>query len=257
MWILLIPLIVAEIAFWAMLGFFAWRAVKATRMGNWAGAGVWFSLLLIPFAFYFFKHVEADQREAERAQEIAALPRAASPQSHPSLLEVYGNLTEFELLIMLGVLDFEEVAVLQRPHRGEVYGQFVKLAPGCERLGAEHLKTWKKRGRFGAPTRQDKDCLIGEWKTVSDDRDAIRAVVYRHGTQSTLLAPGNNWYGGAYQLSLRTDAGSQLIDYWERPYITRPMWPGPWGYAFPSNTDPKKYKQPKRLDFLLSAMGVS
>ena len=254
MWILLIPLIVAEILFWAILAWFAWRAIKALRIGNWMGASVWASLLLVPFAFYFYKHFEADRKEAARATEIAALSRAPPPQSRPDLLEVHGNLTEFELLIMLGALNFDEVAVLQRPHRGEVHGRFVRLAPGCRKRGVDHLETWNRRGRFGAPSKEDKACLIGEWKTVSDDRGALDAVEYRHGTQATLLPPGNNWSGGAYEVRLRTDAGSRLVAYWERPYITRPSWLGPWGYAYPGNSDAKKYRQPKRLDFILAAL---
>ena len=209
---------------------------------------------LDPIFLFFYKQIEADVKEAARANTIAALPRAAVSQTYPKLLEVYGHATEFELLIFLNVLKFDEVAVLQRPRHGEIYGRFVTLVPGCEKLGIKHLETWKKRGRFGAPTQSDKDCLISVWKTVPDKRTAIPAVEYRHGTQSTLVPPGNNWASEAYELRVRTTVGAQLIDYWERPFITRRAWPGPWGYAFPSNTDREKYKQPKRLDFILKAI---
>lgn len=255
MWILLIPLIIAEIVFWIALAYFARRAFRAFKAGNRIEIAVWVGLILIPFGFYYYKHIEADLREAERAEEVAAFSHAAPAQPYPKFLEVYGHLTEFELLIILGELKFDEVAVLQRPRRGGIYGKFVTLAPGCEKLASEHLKTWKKRGRSKAPTRKDKDCLIGEWKTISDDRTGIAAVEYRHGTQSTLQLPGNSWNNGTYEVRVRTAEGSQLIDYWERPYITRPSWPGPWGYAYPSNTDSKKYKKPKRLDFFLKAIG--
>lgn len=255
MWILLIPLIIAEVVFWTAMAYFGWRTFKAVTTGNWIGGAFWMGLFLVPFVFYQFKHFEADTREAERAKEIAALKLSEIPQNYPKLLEVYGHLTEFELLILLGQLKFDEVAVLQRPRRKGIYGQFVTLAPGCAPLGGKHLETWKKRGRFGAPTQSDKDCLISEWKTVPVDRDGIAAMEFRQGTQSTLRSPGINWSAGAYEVRIRTSDGSLLIEYWERPYITRPMWPGPWGYAYPSNTDPKKYKQPKRLDFFLEAMG--
>lgn len=254
MWILLIPLIIAEIVFWIALAYFALRAFKSFKSRNWAGTVFWMSLLLIPFGFYYYKHFEADIEETKRAEEVAAFSRSTVLQTHPKLLEVHGHLTEFELLIILGELGFDEVAVLQKPNRGEIYGQFIKLAPGCEKLGTEHLKTWQKRGRFGAPTKKDKGCLIGTWKHVSDDRTNISAVEYHHGNQTTLQKLGNSWYDGTYEVRVRTADGSQLVDYWERPYITRPSWPGPWGYAYPSNSDSKKYKQPKRLDFFLKAM---
>lgn len=254
MWILLIPLIIAEILFWIFVAYFAWKTFKAIRNGNRVGMILWGVLLAVPFIFYYYKHFEADLKEAERAEQVAAFERVDISAQRPKLVEVYGHLTEFETLVMLGPLGFDEVVVFQRPHRGEIYGQFIRLAPGCERLGAEKLALWKKRGRFKAPTKEDKACLIGEWKTVSDDRANIDAVEYRHGTQATLLLPGNNWYGGAYEVRLRNDETSRLVRYWERPFITRPLWPGPWGYAYPSNTDRKKYKEPKRLDFFLAAL---
>ncbi len=213
MWILLIPLIVAEILFWIALAYFAWRALSSFKAGNSMSAAIWMVLLLIPFGFYHYKHHEADKKEAKRAEEVAALARSSPLQAYPKFLEVYGHLTEFELLVILGEMGFNEVAIFQRPRRGKIYGRFVTLAPGCKTLSAEHLKTWKKRGRFGAPTKKDKECLIGEWKTVSDDRAGIAAVEYRHGNQATLLMPGNSWYGGTYEVRIRTAQGSQLLDY--------------------------------------------
>lgn len=255
MWLFLVPLIVAEIAFWIALIYFAWRAFKAFRNGNLPSMTVWLCLIAVPFIFYFYKHLEADLKEVARADAIAALPRASMSQSYPKLLEVHGHATEFELLIFLDVLKFSEVVVFQRPRKGEIYGQFVTLVPACKGLGMQHMKTWEKRGRFSAPKQSDKDCLITEWKNVSDKRANIPAVEYRQGTQSALVPRGTNWASGAYEVSVRTDDGTKLINYWERPYITRPSWPGPWGYAYPANSDSKKYKQPKRLDFILNAMG--
>lgn len=256
MWILLIPLVVAEIAFWVALLYFAWRSYRAIVNGNRPVAAFWLCLIAVPFVFYFYKHMEADAKEVARANQIAALPRATMSKEYPKLLEIHGHATEFELLIFLDAMKFEQVVVFQRPRKGEIYGQFVTLAEGCEGRGIEHLNTWNKRGRFSYPTQSDKDCLIAEWKTVSDERSTIPAVEYRHGTQSTLVPPGNNWASGAYEVQARTANGTALIEYWERPYITRPAWPGPWGYAFPGNTNRKKYKPPKRLDFILEAIGV-
>jgi len=256
MWILLVPVIFAEIIFWVCLGYFAWRALRAARNGNWLQATTFLGLISIPFVFYVYMHRQADAQEAARASVIAALPRAAPPQTYPKLLEVYGHATEFELLIFLDALKFDEVMVFQRPRRGEIYGRLVRLAAGCDGLGVAHLSAWKVRGRFGAPKQRDKDCLVAEWKTVSDDRAAIPAIEYRHGRHSTLLPPGNNWASGAYEVRLRSLGESKLLGYWERPYITRPGSPGPWGYAYPSNTDPTKYKEPNRLAFLLKYLPI-
>lgn len=255
MWILLLPVIVAEIMFWGGLTYCAWRAFKAFRHGNWALVAAFSGLISLLFIVYFHMHNRADMREAARATEISALARSGQPQTYPSLLEVYGYATEFELLIFLDALRFDDVIVFQHPRRsGEIYGRFVKLNLDCKGLGVAHLETWKKRGRFGATKKKDKNCLVAEWKTVSSDRATIPALEYRHGTQSTLLPPGNNWASGAYEVRLRAPDGNKLVAYWERPFITRPAEPGPWGYAFPSNTDWNKYKQPKRLDFLLQAL---
>lgn len=254
MWILLIPLVVAEFAFWVALLYFAWRTYRAIVSGNRPIAAFWLCLIALPFIFYFYKHVEADAKEAARISHIASLPRATIAKDHPKLLEVHGHATEFELLIFLDAMKFEEVVVFQRPRQGEIYGLFSKLASGCEGLGIEHLETWKKRGRFSAPKQSDKDCLVTNWESVSDERAAIPAVEYRQGTQSTLVLGGNNWANGAFEVRLRTTDSSTLIEYWERPYIARPAWPGPWGYAFPRNTNRKKYSPPKRLDFILDAM---
>ena len=255
MWILLVPLVIAEIVFWGTLAFCAWRATRAFRDGNWPLASVFLGLIALPFVVYSYMHMRADAREAARAAEIAALTRSAPPQAMPKLLEVYGHATEFELLIFLDALNFQEVIVFQRPRRENIRGRFVTLVPECRGRGVSHLETWKRRGRFTAPTRQDKDCLIAEWKTVSANRAGTPALEYRHGTQATLVPPGTNWASGAYEVRLRTNETSKLLAYWERPYITRPAEPGPWGYAYPANTDRKTYKQPKRLKFLLQAIG--
>lgn len=254
MWILLIPLIIVEVVFWLALAFFAWRAFNAYKRKNWFGIAFWVGLISIPFAFYNYKHFEADQKEAARAAEIAGLSQTNLERPYPKLLEIYGQATEHELVIFLTVLKFDEVAVLQRPRQNQIYGQFVTLVPGCEGHGDELLEKWKKRGRFSAPTKQTKDCLVSEWKKVSANRSAIPAIEYRHGTDSTLVPSGTNWGDGAYELRKRTPDGYHLIDYWERPYITRPSWYGPWGYAYPANVDFKKYRQPKRLDFILKSL---
>lgn len=256
MWILLVPLVLAEIIFWVFIIYFTWRALKAIRNGNWRQAAVFLGLNSIPFVFYFYMHLRADAQEAARANEVAALARTSPPRTYPKLLEVHGHATEFELLIFLDALKFDEVVVFQKPQRGEIYGRFVRLASGCDGLGVAHLGVWKKRGRFGAPDQRDKTCLLAEWKTVPDDRAAIPAIEYRHDRHSTLLPPGNNWSSGTYEVRLRLPGSSHLLAYWERPFITRPGSPGPWGYAFPSNTDLAKYKTPKRLDFLLTSLNI-
>ena len=257
MWILLVPVILAEILFWSCLGYFAWRALKAARSGYWLQVATFLGLISIPFVFYGYMHRRADAQEAARATEIAALGRAAPPGNYPKLLEVHGHATEFELLIFLDALKFEEVMEFQKPRRGEIYGRLVRLAAGCDGLGVAHLRTWRLQGRFGAPKQRDKDCLVVDWKTVSDDRAAIPAVEYRHGTHSTLLPSGNNWASGAYEVRLRSLGGTQLLGYWERPFITRPGSPGPWGYAYPSNTDPTKYKAPTQLEFLIDSLDIT
>lgn len=256
MWILLVPLIFAEIIFWFGIGYFAWRTLKAVRNKNLQQAATFLCLISIPFIFYFHMQKRADAQEAARASEIATLAVSAPPRTYLKLLEIYGHATEFELLIFLDALKFDEVMVFQKPRRGVIYGQLVRLAPGCDGLGIAHLRTWKIKGRFGAPSQNDKNCLVSEWKTVSDDRNAIPALEYRHGTLSTLLPSGNNWASGAYEVRLRSPNNSQLLGYWERPFITRPASPGPWGYAYPSNTDRTKYPQPKRLDFIIRSMGL-
>ncbi|MEM9573600.1 MAG: hypothetical protein AAF870_00045 [Pseudomonadota bacterium] len=107
MWILLIPLVVAEIAFWVALVYFAWRGYRAIVNGNRPMAVIWLCLIAVPFVFYFYKHVEADAKEVERANQIAALPRAAISKEYPKLLEIHGHATEFELLIFLDAMTFE------------------------------------------------------------------------------------------------------------------------------------------------------
>lgn len=253
MWILLLPLILAEAIFWLGMLFFAIRAFKAIRIGNLVGAALWVTLLMVPVIFYQYKHYEADQKEAARVEVLASLPKISLAANHPRLLEVHGVQTEFELLIILSTLNIDEVIQFQRPHKGRLYGQFITLVPGCENIGKKHLETWKNRGRFSSPTKRDKECLIGEWKTVSADRIDIPAIEYRMGPQSALKQKGTGWGDGNYEVWLRTAEGPKLVKHWERPYVTRPSWLGPWGYAFPANTDSKKYKRPKRLDFLLDA----
>lgn len=236
------------------MAYLAWRAFKCFRVRRWVPLTFLVALTSAPFVFYAIMHMRADAREEARNTQIAALERSPIPKNLPATLEVHGHLTEKEILIYLDVFKFKEVAVLQRPTGGEIYGQFITLVGDCEGLGVKHLAEWRKRGRFSAPTKQDKACLDGEWKHVPEMRDSIEAIEYRHGTQATLVPEGSNWADGAYEIRLRANGTNKLIKYWERPYVTRPSEPGPWGYAFPANTNSKSYKKPKRLDFLVTAL---
>ncbi len=195
-------------------------------------------------------------RDAARAAEVAFFETSKITNDHPKLLEFYGHISASERLIALGALGFKEIVVFQRPHREEIRGEFVTLAPGCKQHAREKIEIWHKRGRFRAPTKEDKACLIGEWKTVAADRSMISAVEYRQGTQVTLLQPGNNFYNAGLEIRVRNQEGSKLVAYWERPYNSRPSWPGPWGYAYPSYSGSERYKEPGRLQFLLDAMEI-
>ena len=168
-----------------------------------------------------------------------------------------GFITEFELLIYLDVLGIDEVVMFQsRAHKDKLRGQFITLSPDCSGVGAKYLETWKRRGRFGRLPKEDKGCLVSRWKNTDPDRSQIPALVFMQGSYTTLRQPGTNWADGSYEARLRTTEGDKLLDYWERPYITRPAEPGPWGYAYPANTDTKKFRAPKRLDFFLKATNV-
>jgi hypothetical protein len=257
MWILLVPLIVAEVLFWVGLLYLGWCAFNAARRQNWSKTVLLLALMSAPFVFYFGQHIAADAKEQARIEEVAGFERVAMPADYPRQLDIHGFVTEFELLIYLDVLNIDQVAMFQsRSHRGKLRGQFITLVPECKGIGASHLETWKRKGRFGSASKQDKACLVSHWSSVDPDRSDIAALVFMRGSHTTLRQPGTNWADGSFEARLRTAAGDRLIDYWERPYITRPAEPGPWGYAYPANTDWKKYRAPKRLDFFLKAVDV-
>ena len=90
MWILLVPLIVAEVVFWGGLLFFSWRAFTAIRGGNWLHAGFWLVLIAAPFILYFAQHLSADAEEEARVAEVAAFERVPMPAHYPRQLDVHG-----------------------------------------------------------------------------------------------------------------------------------------------------------------------
>ena len=257
MWILLIPLIVAEVAFWLFLLFAAWRAFKALRESRLPAMACWLAVIAMPFVVYVTLRTQAEVREAARAREVASLPREQFPADHPRLLEIHGFVTDAELLMFLDALDLDEIVMLQsRPHRGIQRSQHFTLAAGCRGRGREHLANLIAKGRLADANKADKQCLQQRQGTVDADRRDIAAIRFLLGTATTLRIPGNSWSAGNYEARLHTPGQDMLLDYWERPYITRPGGPSPWSYAYPANTDWKSYRSPGRAKFFARAVGL-
>lgn len=257
MWILLIPLIVAEIVFWLFLAYIAWRAFKAFSESRWPALAFWVAVFAVPFVVFFGLHANADIREAQRAREVAAFTRHAFPKDYPRRLEIHGYVTTQELIIFLDTLDIDEIAMFQsRAHRGVARAQVFKLAAHCRGRGRQDLAVLTAKGRRASTSKADNVCLEERRDEFDDDRRQIPAVMFLLGNATTLKLPGTTWSSGNYEARLRADGKDVLLDYWERPYITRPATPSPWGYAFPANTDWKAYRQPGRAAFFARATGV-
>lgn len=258
MWILLIPLIVAEVAFWLVLLFAAWRAFAALRQNRLPAMALWLAVISVPFLVFFALRSQAEAREAQRLHEVASFGRQPIPKDHPRLLEIHGYVTDSEVLLFLDALDLDEVVMLQsRPHRASQRSQHFTLAAGCRGRGREHLANLIAKGRLANAGKTDKQCLQQRQGTIAEDRRDIAAIQFLLGPASTLKLPGNtSWHSGNYEARLRTPAGDSLLDYWERPYIPRPGGPSPWSYAYPANTDWKSYRTPGRVKFFATAVGL-
>lgn len=257
MWILLVPLIIAEVAFWLFLAFVAWRAFTAWRTGSAAAMGVWLAIIAAPFVLYAVELIRADMREATRAREVANFERHPFPASYPRRLEVEGSLNDAERLIYLDALDIDEIVVFQsRPHKGMRSASIIRLAPGCGGRGRELLAAWHARRKLANARSANKACLIETRTKIPADTDGTPAIRLLMDRFTTLGLPGTRWSSGNYEARLRTHDGDILLDYWERPYLPRPAGPGPWGYAYQSNTDWKDYRNPARIDFFGRALGL-
>lgn len=256
MWILLLPIIIAEILFWLGLIFVAWRAYRAWSEGATGTTAVWLAVLAAPFLFYQAQLALADMRESERAEEVSTFARHPLPRSYPRRLEIEGYITEHERLIYLDTLAIGDIVMFQsRPHRGQRRAEIVKLAPGCRGRGRRLLADWRARRKLGN-TKTSAACLISKRTTLPTDTGRDPAIRFLSGHYTTLSLPGTRWSSGNYEARLRTRSGDILLDYWERPYIERPSWPGPWGYVYRGNTDWKDYRSPARIDFFGRAVGL-
>ncbi|MEO1207022.1 MAG: hypothetical protein AAFV45_11890 [Pseudomonadota bacterium] len=257
MWIVLIPLVVVTAAFWLLMAFAAWRSIQSLRHQRWVSLAIFLTIIAFPMGLYFERHATADQIEADRANAVAAFVRHPMPASYPSLLEIRGAATTNELIVYLATLAIDEIHIVQsNPRAGQQYVVTYSLAADCLAQGAHLLEELKTRGRLRYATPSQKKCLIQDTGYVDANRDHIPAIEFMAGTQTTLRQPGAGWYGGSFEARIRTANGSLLLDYWERPFIERPSSPGPWGYAFPANTDWKDYRTPNRLKFFAGAVGL-
>lgn len=257
MWILLIPLILAEIVFWLFLAYVAWGAFKAFNGSRWPALAFWLAIFAVPFVVFFGQRAIADIREAQRAREVAAFTRQVFPKDHPRLLEINGYVTTQELIIFLDTLDIDEIAMFQsRAHRGVAKAQVFKLVAHCRGRGHQYLSALATKGRLAHASKADNACLDERRDEFDDDRRQIPAIMFLLGTATTLKLPGTSWSSGNYEARLRADGMDVLLDYWERPYLTRPATPSPWGYAYPANTDWKAYRAPGRATFFARATGL-
>ena len=257
MWILLIPLFVAMAIFWAFMAYVAWAAFVTLRRGHYVQLIVWLAILAAPFLYYSSQVAEAEYIEANRTREVANFERNSMPSHYPRLLEVYGHLTTFELIVYLDQLEIDEIAIFSR-HSGQrtARGRFVGLNPECRGRGAELLAHWKRRARFSYASKEDKACLRARYETVSADRSSIPAILFLTDSATTLKLPGTGYSGGNFEARIRTGTDDYLLDYWERPFIKRPAGIGPWGYAFKANTNWRNYRTPGRFNFLARALGL-
>lgn len=259
--IIYLPFILLSIAVWAFVIFALFRARKAWRTKAHAALIFWCAIVLAPFMLFYGQRALADIKEADRAREVAAFERHSMPTAYPRLLEVYGHLTTHELLIYLDTLKIDQIMTTRnRARKDEKYAQVYTLNPNCRGRGQHYLAEWERRGRFRSPTKEDKDCLNHSTAHIEGDRASIPAIEFLVGKESTKQIPGNTYSPGAYEVRIRSGGGeSIMLDYWERPYIQRPMIPlifSPTGFLIQGNTDSRDYKQPKRLDFFGGAVGV-
>lgn len=140
MWILLLPLIIAEVAFWLFLAYAVWRAVKAFRQNSWPALAAWLAIIALPFGWFFAQRTLASVREADRAREVAGFKRHAMPQSYPRRLEIHGYMTTWELIMFLDALEIDDIVMIHsRAHRGFQQAQFITLTEHCHGRGRNYL----------------------------------------------------------------------------------------------------------------------
>lgn len=265
MWLLAViiylPIIMLSIGFWSLIGFAVWRARKAYLQGSRGPMMFWLAIVLAPFIVFYGQRTLADFREADRAREVSAFERHPMPDSMPKVLEVSGTLTDRELLIYLDALNLDEAVLIQnRPRDGKVHALTYTLVPGCEGRGLDYLEEFKRRGRLGYATDEDKACLTLKSGKIDAERYHIPAIVFLTDKSTTLRLPGTGYSGGNYEARVRMDGGTTfLLDYWERPYIRRPSLPllvSLNGFVLQGNTDWRDYKKPNRIAFLGGAVGL-
>ena len=258
MWIFLIPLVVAEAVFWLAVAFVGWRALKAFQSQSWPQMGLWLALFAAPFVFYFYQLLAADVREAQRNDYVAKFEKVSLPSNHPKQLDLHGHITDNEMFLLLDLLNLDQLAKFEKkPRKGKLYGRLVGLKPQCRGTSGEMFAIWQRKRRFNGTTKHVKSCLTSKWTKMSADRSHIPAIEFRLGPRTTLSEKGLvQWASGSFEVRLRERDSNKLIDYWERPFVSRPAEPGPWGYAFPANTKSKKYRAPNRLEFVLKATKI-
>jgi hypothetical protein len=257
MWLLLLPLIIAEIAFWLFLLYGVWRFYRTWTESRPAVGALWLVVLALPFAVFWAGRSSADAREVLRASDVASLVRQSMPETYPRLLEIHGFVTTQELLLFLDALAIDEIVMFQsRQRRGVQNGQQFTLAEDCRGRGREHLMRLAETGHLKNAAAGEDRCLKERKVTLDADRRTLPAILFLIGDMTTLKLPGNGWSAGNYEARMRTADADTLLDYWERPYIPRPAGPSPWGHAFPANTDWKTYRNPGRALFFATAAGL-
>lgn len=257
MWLMLLPLIIAEAAFWLFLTFAAWRAFKAISAGSLSAMTFWLAIIALPFVVQFVLRHNADVREEQRAAEVAGFARTDLASPYPRVLEIHGYVTTAELMIFLDTLDIDEIVMFQsRAFQGTYRAQHFTLAEHCRGRGREQLQVIAGNGRLRSVRNAKDSCLHEHQSSVDANRHATPALVFLIGGATTLKMPGAIWAGGHYEARVRTSDQDLLLDYWERPFITRPAGPSPWWYAFPGNSDWKRYRNPGRVKFFAAAVGL-
>lgn len=257
MWLMALPLIIVEVAFWLFFAFAVWRAFKAIGVGSIPAMVFWLVVIALPFVAQFVLRHKADVREEQRAAEVAGFARADFPSPYPRLLEIHGYVTTRELMIFLDALDIDEIVMFQsRVHQGQLRAQHFTLTEHCRGRGRELLQELAGKGGLRSASHAKDSCLHEQQSRVDGNRQEIPAVLFLIDGATTLKLPGGIWSGGNYEARVRTREQDLLLDYWERPFITRPAGPSPWWYVFSANSDWKRYRNPGRAKFFAGAVGL-